>query len=130
MGLFTTCRNTDIMTLQQRAANAMTTVWKTSIITALAWLPLIIEFRSGPVMILKAFHTVSLPLFLYISTLLICQRKFRAWRRDGSPADHRTKHACKKKRLKVYCHFLNLWVYFFTFFPFNIEVLLPSNLKF
>lgn len=56
-------------------------------------------------MILKAFHNVSLSLFLYIPTLLICQRNFQAQRRDGSPADHRTKHACEKNSLKCIATF-------------------------
>lgn len=48
-------------------------------------------------MTLKAFHIVSLPLFLHIPILLIFQRNFQVGGRGGSPADYGTKHACKKE---------------------------------
>lgn len=60
----------------------MTMKKNTLMFIALGWLPLSCKFRSGSVITLKAFRTVSLPLFSqwHLPILLTCQRN-SSWRK-------------------------------------------------
>lgn len=76
-------------------------------------------------MTLKAFCIVSLPLFPHIPILLIFQRNLQTGGRGGSPADYRTKHACRKDDCERVLPLSEPLALLFHIFSFHTEVLMP-----